>query len=375
MFVKEVEQYINTSPVFQKDGGICDISSVLDQVTIYTAAGSLQGKEIRDLLDAEVSVLYRHLDDGFAPINFVMPWLPIPRNFRRDHAQRSMKELYLGVIRARRARKPTTTSQHDAVAEPDMLDILMTSSYKDGTRITDPEVANLMIALLMGGQHNTTSTGAWIMLHLAHEPELQEELYREQVAVLGASLSSPLTYAHLQRMPLLNNVVRETLRLHSPIHSIMRKVKSDMAVPTSAKWVVPAGYTLLAAPNFMARTEEHFPRPAVWDPRRWDAAAAAAASGQGAGEDDDGGDKVDYGFGSVSLKSIRSPYLPFGGGRHRCVAEKYAYGQLNAIIATMVRLLQWEQVDRDAPVPPTDYSSMFSRPMHPANIAWRRRKA
>lgn len=364
LFVEEVEQYIESSPVFRKESGICDISSVLDEITIYTAAGSLQGKEIRDLLDAEVSLLYRNLDDGFAAVNFVMPWLPIPRNIRRDHAQRTMKELYLGVIHARRARKQIATHHDDKKKEPDMLDILMEATYKDGTRIPDPVIANLMIALLMGGQHNTASTGSWIMLHLAHEPQLQEELYREQVAVLGTPLP-PLTYEHLQRLPLLNNVVKETLRLHTPIHSVMRKVKSDMPVPDT-NWIVPAGYTLLAAPNFMARTEEHFPRPAVWDPHRWDVRT-------GADEDDEGGEKVDYGFGSFSLKSIRSPYLPFGGGRHRCVAEKYAYAQLNAIIATLVRLLQWEQIDENAPVPPTDYSSMFSRPTHPANIVWKHR--
>jgi sterol 14alpha-demethylase len=82
--------------------------------------------------------------------------------------------------------------------------------------------------------------------------------------------------------------------------------------------------------------------------------------------------KVDYGFGLVS-KTATSPYLPFGLGRHRCVGEPYAYAQLGAILATMVRLLEWEQVDPTAPVPATDYSSMFSRPMNPAVIRWRRR--
>lgn len=361
-FVKEVEDYISTSSIFQQETGICDISDVLAEITTYTAAGSLQGKEIRDMLDSEVSVLYRHLDDGFAPINFVMPWLPIPRNFRRDKAQRKMQELYLDVIRNRRAQKQ---ARNVDTGEPDMVDILMSSAYKDGTEIPHDEIAKLMIALLMGGQHNTSSTGSWIVLHLAHRPHLQEELYQEQVSVLGKPLP-PLTYDRLQRLPLLNNVVKETLRLHSPIHSVMRKVKTNMPVPKTS-WIVPAGHTLLAAPSFLARTEEVFPRALEWDPRRWEAAA-------GADDDDAGGEKIDYGFGSVSLKSIRSPYLPFGAGRHRCVAEKYAYGQLNAIMATMVRLLRWEQTNKDAAVPPTDYSSMFSRPMHPAEIAWRHRK-
>lgn len=39
------------------------------EITLYTAAGSLQGKEIRKRMDSEVALLYRHLDDGFTPIN------------------------------------------------------------------------------------------------------------------------------------------------------------------------------------------------------------------------------------------------------------------------------------------------------------------
>jgi sterol 14-demethylase len=68
-FVKEVEDYIRKSPVFKGDGGICDISEVMAEITLYTAAGSLQGKEIREMMDEQVALLYRHLDDGFAPIN------------------------------------------------------------------------------------------------------------------------------------------------------------------------------------------------------------------------------------------------------------------------------------------------------------------
>lgn len=59
-----------------------------------------------------------------------------------------------------------------------------------------------MIALLMGGQHNTSATGTWIILHLAHRPHLIEELYQEQLRVLGSPLP-PLTYASMQNSILI----------------------------------------------------------------------------------------------------------------------------------------------------------------------------
>lgn len=313
------------------------------------------------MLDAEVSVLYRHLDDGFAPINFVLPGLPLPVNRRRDRAQKKMADLYLGVINERRRHAAEKQNKDD-----DMLDILMKSKYRDGARIPDPEIANMMIALLMGGQHNTSSTGTWIILLLAHQPHLIEELYQEQLSVLGTSLP-PLTYDHLQKLDFHKQIIKETLRLHSPIHSVMRKVKTPMPVPDT-NWVVPPSHTLLAAPGFLSRCAENFPDPLNWDPHRWDDPSSTTTQDSTAAESqntDDATSKIDYGFGLVSLKSIQSPYLPFGAGRHRCVAEQYAYTQLNAILATLVRLLQWEQVVREAPIPPTDYSVSSRIPATP----------
>jgi sterol 14-demethylase len=310
------------------------------EITIYTASSSLQGKEVRSKFDTTFATLYRHLDDGFQPINFIAPWLPLPANRRRDHAQKVMEELYHDIIKKRRQEG----NQDD---ERDMIWSLMDATYKDGTTIPDIHIARLMIALLMGGQHNTAASGAWILLNLAHKPELIEELYQEQLSVLGPSRPE-LTWENLQKLTLNGQVIKETLRLHSPIHSIMREVKSPMPVP-GTEWTVPPGHTLLASTGVPARDPEFFPNPLEWDPHRWDKSTPTS------NEAPEDSQKVDYGFGMVS-KAVNSPYLPFGAGRHRCVGEQYAYAQLGAIIATMVRLLKWEQVNPTAPVPATDYS-------------------
>ncbi len=258
-FLKETEQYVNTNVAFRGESGIVDISSVLSEISLYAAAGSLQGKEVRDSFDSSFATYYRHLDDGLAAVNFVLPWLPIPINWRRDRAQKAMARLYMNIIEKRRVTGNLTDSR-------DMLWALMDSRYKDGTQIPDEEIANLMIALLMGGQHNTAATGTWIMLHLAHQPHLIDELRREQLGVLG---DQPPTFDSLQQLRLHNNVIKETLRLHSPIHSVMRKVKKSMSVP-GTDLIIPEGHILLAAPGFPARTEEYFPDPMDWNPHRWD---------------------------------------------------------------------------------------------------------
>ncbi|KAH7128029.1 cytochrome P450 [Dactylonectria estremocensis] len=356
-FVKEVEDYVNTSPYFKGESGEANVTEVLAEITIYTASGSLLGNEVRSMFDSTFATLYRHLDDGFQPINFVMPWLPLPQNRRRDHARKVMEGLFSDIIRERR-------EQGNQGDETDMIWTLMDARYKDGTALPDEHVARLLIAILMGGQHNTAASGAWILLNLANKPHLVEEMYQEQLEILG-SPPAPLTWENVQKLTLNGQVIKESLRLHSPIHSILRQVKSPMRVP-GTNWLVPPTHTLLASPGTLARSEEFFDRPLEWDPHRWDKIAPPESAEKDSRT-------VDYGFGMMP-KAVSSPYLPFGAGRHRCVGEHYAYAQLSAIIATFVRLLHLEQVDPKAPIPATDYSSMFSRPMNPAVVRWRHRK-
>ena len=263
-----------------------------------------------------------------------------------------MAQLYMDVIQQRRRHISSIILEDD-----DMISILMKSRYRDDSPIPDTEIANLMIALLMGGQHNTSATATWIILHLAHRPELIEQLYQEQLSILGSPLP-PLTHTNLQQLNLNSWMIKETLRLHSPIHSVMRKVTSPMPIPGTS-WTIPPSYILLAAPSFLSRVEEFWTDAAVWDPYRWASPSKFSRPEQAQEKGKDRplhGDTIDFGYGPVSLKAASSPYLPFGAGRHRCVGEEYAYLQLGVIIATLVRLLQWEQVDKDAPVPETDYS-------------------
>jgi sterol 14alpha-demethylase len=333
-----VEDFAKTSKYFKSETGAVDITKVMAEVTIYTASRTLQGREVREKLNATFADYYHDLDMGFSPINFMLPWAPLPHNRKRDAAREAMARTYLDIIEERRA----NGAEHD---EKDMIWNLTGSTYKDGKTIPDREVCHMMIALLMAGQHSSSATAAWITLRLASRPDIQEELYQEQVGVFGKELR-PITYEDLDKLPLHHQVVKETLRLHGPIHSIMRAVKSPMPVD-GTNYVVPVGHTLMAAPGVSGKSAEYFPNPDVWDIHRWDNEAPAAK------EEND--DLIDYGYGLVS-KGTGSPYLPFGAGRHRCIGEKFAYVQLATITATMLREFTFKLPDGQTKVPETDYS-------------------
>lgn len=54
----------------------------------------------------------------------------------------------------------------------DMLAALMDQKYKSGRTLSDREIAHIMIALLMAGQHTSSATSAWALLHAAARPDV-----------------------------------------------------------------------------------------------------------------------------------------------------------------------------------------------------------
>lgn len=359
---EEVLDYFKTCldyAMTDRNNGVANVMKTQPEMTILTASKSLMGDDMRARFDTSFAKLYSDLDKGFTPINFVFPHLPLPSYWQRDAAQQKISATYMSLINERRR-------TGDIVPDRDLIDSLMTNStYKDGVKMTDQEIANLLIGVLMGGQHTSAATSAWFLLHLADKPELQEELYREVLTVLakkGGSLHDML-YEDLQEMPLVTNTIKETLRMHMPLHSIFRKVKNNLVVPNT-KYVVPRGHYVLVSPGYAHTSNEWFPNADEFNPHRWDDAEPSEKTEQD--------DSVDYGFGKVK-KGVTSPYLPFGGGRHRCIGEQFAFVQLGTILATYVYNIKWKY-ENGASLPPVDYQSMVTLPMEPAEIAWEKRE-
>ena len=321
--------------------GIVEIPKLMAEITIFTPSRSLQGQEIREKLDTTFAKLYHDLDDGFQPINFMLPWMLLPQNRRRDVAQRKMTQIYTDIIRERRADSKGEASQ-------DMLWNLMRSVYKDGTPLPEHEIAHMMIALLMAGQHSLSVTSSWTMLRLASEPQIMEDLYQEQLRVLR-NTTEPLTYDNLQELLLVRHIIKDTLRIHPPIHSIMRKVTNPLPVE-GTNFTIPSSHVVLAAPGFMSLQLEYFPDPNKWDPHRWENMTEPV---------EDEKHKEDEGYGLVSTGTTNT-YLTFGVGRYRCIGEHFAYLQITVIVAIMVKELELRNLEGKEGVVATNYSVGFS---------------
>jgi sterol 14alpha-demethylase len=174
-----------------------------------------------------------------------------------------------------------------------------------------------------------------------------EALHQEQVQHFKSPDGSwrSATYEELRNLPVLDSVIRETLRVHPPIHSIMRKVMDDVAVPGSLanpgrdqSYVVPKGHYVLASPLISQKDPRVWRNAEDWQPARWSDPEGVAQQAY-AQYSDESGEKVDFGFGAVS-KGTESPYQPFGAGRHRCIGEHFAYLQLGTILSTFIRRVE-----------------------------------
>ncbi|WWD17499.1 hypothetical protein CI109_101940 [Kwoniella shandongensis] len=337
-----------------------DLLHAMAELIILTASRTLQGNEVRESLNGSFAKLFEDLDGGFTPLNFMFPNLPLPSYKRRDVAQKAMSDFYIKIIENRR--------KGEKDHEPDMIDSLQGCKYKNGVPLTDRDIAHIMIALLMAGQHTSSATSTWALLHLAHSPELYETLYEEQKTLFGNPDGTfrDITYQDIKSCKHLDSVIRETLRMHAPIHSIYRKVMSEIPVPPSlsapseqSTYVIPKGHFIMAAPGVAQMDPLIWQDAKVFNPTRWlDEAGVAAA----AVEQYSKSEQVDYGFGAVS-KGTESPYQPFGAGRHRCVGEQFAYVQLSTIISYIVRNFT---MNLEVPeFPKTNYRTMIVQPFDP----------
>ncbi|KAI8823610.1 cytochrome P450 [Fimicolochytrium jonesii] len=330
------------------------------ELTIRTASHCLLGKEIRQQLHSNVAKLYHDLDQGFQPINVFFKWLPLPAYFARDRANKIMTETFLKILQERRKREDFENK--------DILQSLMEGVYRDGTKMSDKAIAHMLIAALMAGQHTSSTTVSWIIFELANNPHVIDEILKEQSEVLTGKPDTPphelpdFTYEELRKFTYLDGVMKESLRLHPPIHTIMRLVMRDVKYKG---YTIPAGHFIAGSPAVSQMDPARFPDPEKFDPTRFTASA------------DEGSAEWTINGVDIAQKSARSNFLPFGAGRHRCIGEAFAYVQIKTIIALFVREFR-HQLMKDAEgkniFPPMDFTCLIVMPKKPSYIAFERRE-
>ena len=319
------------------ESGEVDLLEFFAELTIYTSSACLIGKKFREELDHRFAHLYHELERGTDPLCYVDPYLPIESFRRRDEARVHLVELVESIMDGRRASPPADKLDRD------MLDVLITVTDEDGNpRFTADEITGMFISMMFAGHHTSSGTSSWTLIELLRHPDVYADVVRELDDLYADG--QEVNFHALRQIPKLDNVLKETLRLHPPLIILMRVARGEFEV---CGYPIHDGDLVAASPAISNRIAEDFPDPQRFDPDRYNKPRQE--------------DLIN-----------RWTWIPFGAGRHRCVGAAFAAMQIKAIFSVLLREYEFEMAQ-----PPqsyrNDHSKMVVQLQRPARVRYRRR--
>jgi cytochrome P450 len=266
----------------------------LNQGTRYQRLERLLGAMLdRMSSPLSVSLLYfPMLRQDFGPLS---PW----GNFLRIRQQ--IDQLIYDEIAERR--------RHPDPSRNDILTLLMSARDEAGEPLTDMELRDELMTLLTAGHETTATALTWALYWIHKFPTVRQQLLKELQALEG-----PLDPSALFRLPYLNAVCCETLRIY-PVGMLTfsRVTKSRVELMGCSL----EADTIVVGCIFLAHhRQEVYPDPDEFKPERF-------------------------------LERRYSPfeYLPFGGGVRRCIGMAFAQFEMKLVISSILSNLDLALVD------------------------------
>ncbi len=320
------------------DEGEIDLLDFFAELTIYTSTACLIGTKFRNQLDSRFANFYHQLERGTDPLCYVDPYLPIESFRIRDEARKGLVALVQDIMNQRIANPPADKSDRD------MLDVLVSIKDEEGNpRFSADEVTGMFISLMFAGHHTSSGTSAWTLIELMRHPEAYAEVVKELDDLYADG--QEVSFHALRQIPKLENVLKETLRLHPPLIILMRVAQGEFEVEG---YLIHKGDFVAASPAISNRIPEDFPDPDSFVPQRY--------------EEPRQEDLVN-----------RWTWIPFGAGRHRCVGAAFAQMQIKAIFSVLLREYEFDMA-QPADSYHNDHSKMVVQLARPAKVHYRRRK-
>jgi cytochrome P450 len=263
--------------------------------TAFGADKAFDRAHARDVLLGAVS--------SISPVTVFSRFLRTPRfpPWRRFLDARARFDGWIDdLVRERRARDESGS---------DLLGLLLDVQYDDGAGLSDAEIRDQLMALLVAGHETTAVALAWAVYWLHRDPATLARL-RGELATHDAT-SPPES---IGRLPYLQAVISETLRIEPIVTDVPRVCRSDLSV---GEWTVPAGEAVIINISAILADPDLFPAPHEFRPERF----------------------LDRTF-SVG------EFMPFGGGHRRCLGAAFAELELAIAIAEIAG--RWDLALADA---------------------------
>ena len=250
-------------------------------------------------------------------------WVPRPGRMIAGRAMKDMKRVADAAIDRRRG--------DGAKAVPDLLDLLLAGEDpKSGRRMTTAELRDNLLTFIVAGHETTALTLSWALYLCAFDQGVQAAARAEARALLGDRAA---TAADVASLPLIRQIVDETLRLYPPAAFLSRTAQAD---DTLLGREVHRGDTVILPIYALHRHHALWPVPDRFDPSRF-----------------------------ADPKSIdRFAYLPFGDGPRICIGANFAVQEAVIILATLLARFSF------APVPGKEPKPVMILTLRPEGGVW-----
>jgi cytochrome P450 len=168
--------------------------------------------------------------------------------------------------------------------------MLLLARHEDGSPMSDAEIRDELLTLLVAGHETTATALSWAMERLVRHPEKLERLRDEVDAGEEAYLTA---------------TIQETLRLRPVIVIVLRRLTEPVVL---GDYELPAGASAVPSIHLIHRDPEIYPEPNRFLPERF----------------------LDNPPGTYT-------WIPFGGGVRRCLGASFAQFEMAVVLRELVR--------------------------------------
>lgn len=173
-----------------------------------------------------------------------------------------MQILLSKVIQERRKRKEKGTTS----SKTDLLGLLMDQYDEETGTAMDDELLRAQVFTFMLAGHETTSVSMmWTLYELARHPDIAEQI-REEIRLVMKD-STKMAWAKLAELKFLGNVIKESLRLHSPAAVALYVAKENDAI---GGYDIPKGTVVSLGIDAVHLSPKFWKDPHCFDPQRFD---------------------------------------------------------------------------------------------------------
>ncbi|MBE9182644.1 cytochrome P450 [Oculatella sp. LEGE 06141] len=283
-------------------GETCDISQVMRLLTMRVATKTLFGEDIGERGGSIGQLLQDTLSIMGSPsmsfLPFDLPGLPYRRFLdyiaQLDDAMREM-------IAHKRAVGGRSR---------DVLSLLLQARDEElGTGLTEDEVLGHAGVIFAAGHETSSNALTWTLFLLSQHPKIAADLLDELTSVLQGDAP---TVAQLAQLPLLERVVKESMRVLSPVPWNARVTSQPTEL---GGYALPQGTEVFVSITQTHHMPELYPDPEAFQPQRWETITPTAYE-----------------------------YNPFSAGPRLCIGAGFAMMEIKLVLAMLIQRYRLEYV-------------------------------